>query len=207
VILIACAVIVAGGFFITLAYIKTSSEVRTPLYLIEVVLQFLNIAVLGMVGLYFMGLQTKINNTLKGLEDVVAVTVLWETGTDKVNILNVGKVILYLNKYDIGKNTEIFSRSLLIPASGLIRISLHDLPVGEMDMQLYLTDDFKRKYKFEGKILVEEIEQPYVLLLGQTANLLQGDGTVTSGVAPVQNKKVKVLAIHPYKTEQYDWKL
>ena len=146
--------------------------------------------------------QIKINERMKKLQDYVAISIVpMNPGTNSIEVMNVGKMNLYLKQYGIGTNTEIFQNPLLIPAgtgeNSNLRITLQNLqPV--MPMKFYLLDELGEKYISTGQIIVEQQALPIL-----PRNTLQESGTVAP--QPMQSVVLSDFKIWTFKTEKYKW--
>ena len=101
--------------------------------------------------------QHEINKRLKDIQDFVAVSVIPLPGGG-LNITNVGKVNLYLKKWEVGQSHEFFEKAILLPAvNGInITVSTPGNP-GEYPIRLYLYDEQQEKYISEGKFFVDAV--------------------------------------------------
>lgn len=159
------------------------------------------IAALGAV--YFGWRQTQINKRLKELEDYAAISIV-PSGTQLL-IMNVGKINLYLKKYDIGLNTENFRDPLLIPAGtgqySNIKISLTNF-FPAMELTLYLVDELGEKYLTRGKVFTTAIPvQPT-----SDGASTQTPATVPSNL-PAQPMRIAEMNVWVFKTVKFPWNI
>lgn len=131
--------------------------------------------------------QININSRLKDLQDVVAIYA--RPGKGVIEILNVGKVNLYIHKFELPGNVQNFDRPRLLPA-GAVGDALYWIPPptslkdGEQfDLKLYLTDDFKNKWIAE----------------------MGGKMTIVSSVVNGKEEKLPSFIIWSYRTYKKDW--
>lgn len=133
--------------------------------------------------------QININRRLKKLQDYVAVSIVpMGTGDLRLQIINVGKINLYLQKYEIGTNHEAYAKPMLIPAgsNSFLLVPIKNFNIGQsMDIKLYLIDELEEKFISTGEAVVNEI------------NVQIGDST----------QKIKQVIGWAYKTIKENWKL
>lgn len=133
--------------------------------------------------------QININRRLKKLQDYCAVSIV-PMGTNdlRLQIINVGKINLYLQKYEIGTNHEAYAKPMLIPAgsNSFLIVPIKNFNIGQsMDIKLYLIDELEEKFISTGEAVVNEI------------NVQTGDST----------QKIKQVTGWAYKTIKENWKL
>lgn len=150
--------------------------------------------------------QISINKKLVELQDYVAVSLVpFAVGEKKIKVMNVGKINLYLKKYEIGSSTETFNDELLIPAGSnpFLIIQLKDVEDNKKNpVKLYLKDEFNKKYIAKGEVIVEYIQVNTIQHDIQynpdgTSNIKQLPKTIT----------VPQVSAWAYKMTKYDWKL
>jgi hypothetical protein len=116
--------------------------------------------------------QIFINRRLRKLQDYVAIAVVPDSRTGKINLLNVGRTNLYLCGFDMpDNNMKRFEKPRLIPAgtgdSAYYWIDLpkiHESVIArhyEFGLKLYLEDEFDQKWVSEhglsaDRVLVEK---------------------------------------------------
>ncbi|TSC84728.1 MAG: hypothetical protein G01um101413_112 [Parcubacteria group bacterium Gr01-1014_13] len=131
--------------------------------------------------------QISINNRLKNLQDVVAIFAVPDDGA--IQIHNVGKVNLYLHKFELPGKVHNFERPRLLPAgTGNSAYNWVPLPTGlkdgeEFDFKLYLTDNFNNKWIAEmgGK-------------MGMKTSVING-----------KEQKLPIFIVWSYQTYKKDW--
>lgn len=142
--------------------------------------------------------QYKINNRLKKIQDYVAVSIVpMGPGDLRLQVINVGKINLYLQKHEIGMNKESFAKGMLIPAGSnsflLLPIKNHNLNQ-KMDVKLYLIDELGERFISTGEAVVKEIEglKESKLETGQIAH---------------EKIKIKQVSAWSFKTLKRDWEI
>lgn len=168
-------------------------------------------------ALWFGWSQNEINKRMRALSDYVAVNIVGfilrddATGQPRpmVQIKNVGKLNLYLHKYEIGGATETYKQARLIDCSGdiffsaAVPITMGQLGMQELPVKLYLTDEFDVKYLYQGAIETR-----------QSVQSVQNQLPVISGT-PQQDQAAQQFVLQAgmgirawsYKTEKFDWKI
>ena len=160
-------------------------------------------------AIVFGGWQIKINQRLKKLQDYVAVSIIPKKDS-RLQIMNVGRVNLYLHRWEVGNRSENFYESILIPAGAkpALLVSV-DPNVGEKPVRLYLTDESGKKYLSTGKVVIEPVSvRPLSQMQPQSQQ--QSPGTPTPQVAPIHPTPVQILTrmgALSYKTKRYNWEL
>ena len=161
--------------------------------------------ILTAVGLIYFALrQTQINKRMQELADYVALSISPAQGF-QLQVINVGRVNLYLHKWEIGSMNETFVKPLLLPAEGKSKILITIQPpqIGQHLAKFYLTDEADQKYLSTGEVMVE----PVVFQLPQTTTPPQIQGSEqnqTSGAQPAINVQLRMRA-WSYKTEKSKW--
>ncbi|MDD5639387.1 MAG: hypothetical protein PHR47_01090 [Candidatus Pacebacteria bacterium] len=147
----------------------------------------------GLAAVMFAFLQYKINKRLQRLQDYVAVTIVPIANPllPRLQIVNVGKINVYLHKYEIGSNKEAYAKAMLIPAGSgsFLLLPIKSSVLGQnMDIKLYLVDELGEKYISTGEAILEK----------QIIATQKPDGTTEN-----------ITAIEPsawsYKTIKKDW--
>lgn len=146
--------------------------------------------------------QIKINERMKKLQDYVAISVVpMGPGNSSIKVMNVGKINLYLKRYEIGTNTETFTNTLLIPAgtgeNSNLRITPKNLQE-VMQMKFYLIDELGEKYIFSGQIIIDQLTVPIL-----QRSVPQEGGTAAPQSVP--SVAVSDFKIWSFKTEKYNW--
>ena len=130
--------------------------------------------------------QILINRRLKSLQDYVAIAATPDSRTNKINLLNTGKINLYLWGFDIPGNKQRLKKSRLI-AAGTGDNSYYwldppyELKNGqEFEFKLYLEDEFGSKWISEHGGRADEM-------------VIKQDGKETKGI------EIKVWSYKTYK--------
>ncbi|MFA6253576.1 MAG: hypothetical protein WCV69_04680 [Patescibacteria group bacterium] len=152
--------------------------------------------------------QFEINRRLKNLQDYVAVSIIPQNNL-KLQILNVGKINLYIHKWEVGRLNENFTKAVLVPTgtNSFIEIGLNGLWLGEYDFKMYITDEMDKKYISTGKIFIEPASistQSLSIINPPSTGETQTQG---ANINPVQTIISTSLRAYSYKTKKYDWKL
>jgi hypothetical protein len=134
---------------------------------------------------YFSYRQTQINKRIRELADYVAISIT--PGPNfQLNIMNVGRVNLYLHKWEIGSLSETFVKPWLLPVEGrsIITINLLPPPIGQHLAKFYFTDEKGEKYLSEGEVVIEPVafQLPITTTPPQNQSMEQ---TPTGGMYPV----------------------
>lgn len=114
---------------------------------LEIIFAILNLLLIGVIG-YF---QIKINFKLTELESTTAINA--EPNEKTIKLVNVGKVNLYLHKFETFGNNHTFKSPRMIALNSWYWIPSPDLTSlkgSECEFKLYLTNDFNKKYIFTG---------------------------------------------------------
>lgn len=170
-------------------------------------------------ALWFGWSQNQINRRMRALSDYVAINIVGfivqDAGSAQprpmIQVKNVGKLNVYLHKYEIGNATETYQQARLIDCGGDVSFTIgvpfradqfgaHELPV-----KLYLTDEFGIKYLYTGSIEVSQSVQP----VPNQLPIMPGTGTPQQERAAQQFVLQAGLGIRAwsYKTEKFDWKI
>ncbi len=174
---------------------------------IEVISFF--IAAIGAV--YFGYRQTQINKRMKELQDYVAISIIPITnspGNYELQIMNVGKINMYLKKFEIGQVSNTFpeekERLISVGGNPFYRVPIVNFQMGqEMDIKLYLLDEFKNKYLSTGGIIIDAIVATSSTPQGEQHTQSSQQGPINIGGVPViipGNARA-----WSYKTERYNW--
>ena len=153
--------------------------------------------------------QLEINKRLKELQDYVAVSIIPKENL-RLQIINVGKIKLYIHKWEVGRVSESYTKAVLIPAgsdSPKIGIGLNGLPPGEHDFKMYITDEKNEKYISTGKVFADPVPitaQPLSVVGPIATGETQESGT---GIGQTQTLIRINLRAFSFKTEKYDWNL
>jgi hypothetical protein len=156
---------------------------------------------------YFAWLQYKINDRLRKLEDYVATSIVPDPqGKLALQFVNVGKVNLYLKKYEIGNLVVTFNKEvLLVCGTGnpnfFVNLPATFIAGMEMPVKLYLSDEFGQKYISEGAVVIDVV----------SVNAPQTQQPVLSPapITPSQQSPQPQVLVGPrawsYKTEKRKW--
>jgi hypothetical protein len=171
---------------------------------------------------YFTWRQTQINKKIEEtnkrmqeLEDYVAVSIIPITNVPgnnyELQIMNMGKINAYLRKFEIGQISYEFpeGKERLISVGGnpfyRIPISAQNLIIGqELDVKLYLIDEFGNKYLSLGGLMIDPQVKTIPIQDQQNIRQIQGIPTVISGVPVIIPGEARAWT---YKTIKYDWKI
>lgn len=106
--------------------------------------------------------QIAINKRLKKLQDYVAIAVVPDPRTNKLNLLNTGKINLYLWGFDMPSGKLRFPRPRLIAAGAGDAVYYWLEPPsnieGEFEITLYLKDEFNQKWISEHGGRVDQFQ-------------------------------------------------
>lgn len=164
-------------------------------------------------GIFAFG-QWKINRRLQHLSDYIAVEITVKKSEARtalsVHFKNVGRVNLYLHKWEVGSHNSTNVRPWILPVGPDSKISVN-VPItsqetflGQHMIKLYWTDERGDKYLTIGEVAVEPVEIQMELPVE--------DQTNSGNVANAQ-PNVSPLSMHlqarawAYKTEKADWTL
>ncbi len=159
-------------------------------------------------AIYFGWRQTQINKRMKELQDYVAISIIPKPDF-QLQIMNVGKINLYVHKWEVGTFTETFSQAILIPAAApsFLLISLSSPQMGQHPVRIYLTDESGEKYLSTGEVAIEPIAiRPLSQMSPRPESTLPGEGTQTLGSPQTQVVNITTrMRAWSYKTEKYNW--
>ncbi len=161
--------------------------------------------VVAIIGGYFVFLQTKINKRLQDLEDYVAVSIAPGLANNLL-VMNVGKINLYLHKYEVGSETDNFSEPLLIPAgtNSYFQIPVKFWKNGEKNkVKLYLTDEFSEKYLSRGEVIIESFPARPI------QSNIQGVQQFDTNPMQIMTNQSNLISMRAwsYKTNKYNWEI
>lgn len=164
----------------------------------------------AILALYFVYVQTKINNRLKKIQDYVAVSIVPDN-SGAIKIMNVGKINLYLKKVEIGQEIQNYKKAILISVgiSPFFIITIKNMiPNVEMPVKLYLFNEFEKKYLTEGEVAIDAIPVniKQISMNGQQINQKEEQKTNNQEI-PMQVPLKLITRAWTYKTKEYDWKL
>lgn len=162
----------------------------------------------GIGALLFGWKQTQINKRMQELQDYVAISIIPKPEL-RLQIMNVGKINLYVHKWEIGLLTENFPKAILIPAAApsFLLTSLSSLSIGQHPVKIYLTDESGKKYLSTGEAIIEPIAiHPLSQVLPHPETPPVDDGTQTVNIVQAQTMDIKIkMRAWSYKTEKYNW--
>jgi len=152
--------------------------------------------------------QLEINKRLKELQDYVAVSIIPQNNL-RLQIMNVGKINLYIHKWEVGRLNENYTKAVLIPTgtNSFIEIGLNGLLIGEYDFKMYITDEKNEKFISTGKVFVDPVSvntQPLSIINPVATGETQEQGTGQNQVQTIIQIKLRAFS---YKTEKYNWNL
>lgn len=167
---------------------------------LSIILQLLTAAGL----IYFAWRQTQINKRMQELSDYVAISII-PLG-NKLQIINVGRVNLYIHKWEIGSATETYVKPWLIPidAKSSVMVSLQSPQPGQHLVKIYLTDDSEKKYLSTGEVVVEPIGFQMASVVAQPQASQESQQTSQTASSPQLTISFQMRA-WSYKTERYEW--
>ena len=152
--------------------------------------------------------QLEINKRLRELQDYVAVSIIPKNNL-RLQIMNVGKINLYIHKWEVGRLNENYTKAVLIPTgtNSFIEIGLSGLVIGEYDFKMYITDEKDEKYISTGKVFIDPVSvstQPLSvanpIATGETQEQNAGAGQAHT----IININLRAFS---FKTEKYNWNL
>jgi len=164
------------------------------------------IGITAMAGIYFGWKQYQINKRMKELADYVAVSIIPLPGF-QLQIKNVGRINLYLHKWEVASLQETYVKPWLLPvdAKSSINLSFSSPPVGQHLLKLYLTDENNRKFLTTGEVVIEPVGVQIPHSSGPSQPPISDQPTSSSPqVSPQINVALRMRA-WAYKTERYDW--
>jgi|GEM_PF-904212 len=142
---------------------------------------------------FYIGLkQNEINNRLLKLQDYVAIAAVPNPNANVINLINTGKINLYLWGFDMPGNNQRLKKPRLIssgtndsayywvnPPPTLETITTTQ----EFDFKLYLTDEFNNKWISEHG----------------------GEAIPSESIQNGKKEKVVIIKVWSYKTYQSNW--
>lgn len=159
------------------------------------------------VGAIVFGLwQVKINLKLKKLQESVGLSIVPGVGLN-LHLMNVGGVNLYLRKYEIGPETENFSKPLLIAAgtgkNSFLQIETPNFQRNKTyDIKLYLIDEFKEKYLSSGQLIIEDIDMMVPAIANYDISITGATSEPSLSMVKIKSPRIKAWS---YQTEKYNW--
>lgn len=153
--------------------------------------------------IYFAYRQYQINKRLKDLADYVAISII-PGMQEQLRITNVGRVNLYLHKWEIGSLSETYVKPWLLPTEGKSEIIITlSGQIGQHLAKFYLTDETDQKYLSSGEVVIEPIA--FQLPISTTPPQVQ-EGNIPQASGGVQPISVQLrMRAWSYKTEKYNW--
>lgn len=179
----------------------------------EITLRYIEVLVpiaVAIIAVYFVYIQTRINNRLKKIQDYVAVSIVPDN-SGAIKIMNVGKINLYLKKAEIGGEIQNYKRAILISVgiSPFFIIPIKNIiPNIEMPVKLYLFNEFGKKYLTEGEVAIDAIpvNTRQISINGQQINQKEEQET-SNQETPTQIPLKLITRAWTYKTKKYNWKI
>jgi len=164
--------------------------------------------IIAAIGAVFFGWkQYQINKRMKDLADYVALSIVPQRNL-QLQIMNVGRVNLYLHKWEMGTLQATFVKPWLLPveAKSSILLSFQPPPVGQHLIKLYLTDETDQKYLSTGEVVIE----PVAFQLPTMAPSQQEQPQ-----EPQEQQRVGIQQLNialnmrawSYKTEKHKWEI
>lgn len=174
----------------------------------ETILRYLEVA--GILGaaigaLIFGWKQFQINKRMQELADYVAVSIV-PLENFSLQIINVGRVNLYIHKWEASSLANTYVKPLLVPteAKSSIIINFQPPPLGQHLLKIYLTDEKDQKYLATGEIVIEPVA--FQLPPSTTGPQVQQEPPTAPQVSGVQTINIRTrMRAWSYKTERYNW--
>ncbi len=176
----------------------------------EIILRYIEVIgiLIAAIGAVIFGWkQYQINKRMKELRDYVAVSIVPEKNF-QLKIMNVGRVNLYLHKWEIGTLQETFVKPWLLPteAKSSILLSLQSPLTGQHLIKLYLTDETEQKYLSTGNVAIEPMAVQ--LPISATPPQTQEDTQPLPQITGEQRINVALrMRAWSYKTELHEWQI
>lgn len=174
----------------------------------EITLRYLEVGgiIIAAIGAVFFGYkQYQINKRMQELADYVAVAIA--PGQNfSLEIMNVGRINLYLHKWEIGSISETYVRALLLSTEARPKILIRSQPpqIGQHLAKFYLTDEKGSKYLATGEVTIE----PVGFQLPSSTTPPQQQGIPQGQVGGIQGVNVQLqMRAWSYKTERYNWSI
>ena len=158
----------------------------------------------------------EINKRTQELEDYVAISIVPITnapGNYELQVMNTGKVNVYLKKFEIGQISYEFpngkERLISVGGNPFYRIPVKNFVLDqELDVKLYLIDEFDKKYLSLGGFVIDSkiktVPQNIQIQNQQDVQQFQQTPTVIAGVPVIIPGEARAWT---YKTIKYDWKI
>ncbi len=154
-------------------------------------------------AVFFAFWQASINKRLKDLQDFVGISLV--VNGSQLQIRNIGKMNLYLRKWEVGTTTEDFLRPVLIPTSSEVFLTIaFPQQEGTHEIRLYLLDEQKEKYLSVGVLFVEKIG--IVPLTQVQLPLNEQNSQFAPSTISINNVSFRSRALS-YQTRKYKWTL
>lgn len=146
--------------------------------------------------------QYQINKRLQKLSDFVAISIVPFAldNAPKIQIRNVGRINLYLHRWEIDGSNETYGKSRLLACGPelFFVIPVPDILGLEMPMKMYLTDEHGQKYISTGTVVIDP--QPVSITIPQAQ-----DSTPQQLQAVQQLMMRRNVRAWSYKTQKYNW--
>ena len=163
---------------------------------------------IGIATAIFAGFQYRINQRMKNLEDYVAITIvpIFDRGIYKIQIRNVGRLNIYLHKFEVGDATQNYNNPRLIAPSveTAFIISVPHRIGSEMQVKFYLTDEFGKKYISTGAVIIDPVITPFISPVSEEES---------TSPLPVERQAIRQVRIQgnirawSYRTEPFNWEI
>lgn len=108
-------------------------------------------------ALWFGWSQDQINRRMRALADYVGLSIAPIPNSPALQVTNVGRINLYLHKWEVGSHTETYPEPTLIAAESRTNlvIALNPPPnPGRHKAKFYLTDEIGEKYIGYGEVII-----------------------------------------------------
>jgi hypothetical protein len=130
--------------------------------------------------------------------------------TDGLSVKNVGRVNLYIHRWEIGPISASVKNPLLLPVdpnSGF-HIGIPQGMVGVHFVKIYLTDETSKKYLATGEVKIQAV--PVGIQIPQQAGDLgqmpmQQPGTTAQPGNQANLQFITPITAHSYQTKLYEW--
>jgi|SRR3989344_4038218 len=152
--------------------------------------------------------QYRINRRIQKRDEYVVVGIS-PFPLSSILFVNVGKINLYLHKWEIGSLNSAYVKPWLLAVGSRsnvsINISKKDLPKleGQHLIKIYLEDDEAKRYITTGEIAVQSIDSQQPQPVHEQVVAERPDD-VEQVVTSAENKNYSIRA-WAYKTERRDW--
>ena len=148
--------------------------------------------------------QYEINRRMQELADYVAVFIAPIPGGSGLQVKNVGRVNLYLHKWEIGPRSESYINPNLIPMdpNSAFAIGIPPNFMGQHLVKLYLTDESDRKYLSTGEL---NIQIAQIGVQPPSGIVPSSEVTNAPGASQPMIQMNVIARAHSFRTVPYDW--